>query len=72
MRPSGYTMGKLLNTYVKRKHLSAAVSLYDDIRREYSEAALDHCTVLHFCTLLVESEKCMGESLGSHFTSHLL
>lgn len=59
VRPSGYTMEKLLNTYIKRKHLSTAVSLYGSIRREYSETPLEHCTVLHFCTMLVESEKCM-------------
>lgn len=59
VRPSGYTMEKLLNTYIKRKHLSAAVSLYGSIRREYAEAPIECCTVLHYCTMLVESQKCL-------------
>ncbi|KAG0702079.1 Leucine-rich PPR motif-containing protein, mitochondrial [Chionoecetes opilio] len=59
VRPSAYTMENVLNTYIRRKNLNAAVSLYGRLKREYVEASLESCTVLHLCTMLVESGKCL-------------
>lgn len=55
VRPSAHTMESVLTTYIKNKNLPAAVGLYADIQREYGASAIEACTVVNLCLMLMES-----------------